>query len=79
MRRKHLLLAAGIALTLAVVPAQVAQSWWAPGYGPWHGGYMHQPTWRWAPPAMRPYLRDAWRYGPAWAAWREQRRHPWRW
>ena len=54
---------------LLLIPAQQAAAWWG---GPWHGGgyrhaYIHDPAYRHAPPAMKRYIRDLYRYGPAYA------------
>jgi hypothetical protein len=57
----------GVMLLLAL-PAEQAAAWW----GPWHGGgwrhaYVHDPAYHHAPPAVKRYIRDLHRYGPAYA------------
>ncbi|MDJ0807499.1 MAG: hypothetical protein QNJ78_11775 [Gammaproteobacteria bacterium] len=69
-----------IAVTLLlIIPAQQAAGWW--GSGPRHvsgyrHAYIHDPAYRHAPPAVKRYIRDLYRYGPAYAErnrWRHRR------
>ena len=78
---KHLLLSAAVATALIVIPGTVSAYWPgpAPGFGPWRHAYVHDPTYRWAPPAMRRYIRDLYLYGPVYANWSQYRRHGWWW
>ena len=76
---KRALAVAGIAAGLVVIPVEVANAYWGPGYGAWRSAYVHDPAYRWGTPATRTYIRDLYRRGPGYAAWHRQRRHGWRW
>jgi hypothetical protein len=76
---KRILVAAGIAAAMIMVPGQVANAYWLPGHGAWQHAYVHDPAYRWAPPQQRAYIRDLYRRGPAYANWRQQRRWGYRW
>jgi hypothetical protein len=67
-----------IAVTLLLfVPAQQAAAWWGPVHGAgWRHAYIHDPAYRHAPPAVKRYIRDYYRYGPAYAEMRRWR-HWW--
>jgi hypothetical protein len=78
MSRLHIALAAAGIAALLAVPVGQAEAWWG---GPWHGAgwrnaYVHDPAYRFAPPQMKQYIRDLYRHGPAYAALRDYRRHP---
>jgi hypothetical protein len=72
---KRLLVAASIAAALVMIPTQVANAYWAPGFSAWRHAYIHDPAYRWATPAMRQYIRNLYLRGPGYAAWRQQRRY----
>jgi hypothetical protein len=77
---KRLLVAAGIGVALIAIPTQTANSYWfgpGPGIGPWRQGYVHDPSYRWAPPSVKRYIRDLYLYGPHYAAWNQHRRYGW--
>lgn len=77
---KRLIGAAGLATALAAIPMQTANAYWlGPGFGRWGHVYVHDPNYRWGPPAMRHYIRDLYQYGPTIAAWNQQRRYGYRW
>ena len=67
---KALALAAGLIL-IALPVQQAGAFWWGPHYGPgWSNAYMYDPAYRWGSPGTRRYIRDLYRYGPAYANWR---------
>ena len=70
---------AGIVAGLAMVPAEVANAYWGPGYGAWRAAYVHDPAYRWGNAQTRNYIRDLYLRGPEYAAWRQQRRYGWWW
>lgn len=75
------LVAAGMA-ALVTLPTQPADAFWGrPWVGPgWSNAYMHDPAYWTAHPRQRPYIRDVYRHGPGYAAWKQTRRnawHPW--
>lgn len=72
---KRTLLAVGIAAALVALPTQVANAYWGPGFGGWRHAYVHDPSYRHAPPSLKQYIRDLYRRGPAYAGWRRQLRH----
>jgi hypothetical protein len=72
---RHLLLAAAIAAALAVIPAEVANAYWHPGYGTWRHAYVYDPAYRWGTPAQRNYIRDLYLRGPGYAAWHRNLRY----
>ncbi|MEA3274877.1 MAG: hypothetical protein U9Q81_06205 [Pseudomonadota bacterium] len=79
---KRILIAAGIAAALVAIPTQTANAYWlgpGPGFGPWRHSYVHDPNYRWAPPATRKYIRDLHLYGPGYANWNQHRRYRYRW
>jgi hypothetical protein len=80
--RKRLIGAASVAAVLTAIPMQTAHAYWlgpGPGFGLWRHVYVHDPNYRWGPPAVRHYIRDLYRYGPTYAAWSQQRRYGYRW
>ena len=72
---KRALAVAGIAAVMAMIPAEVANAYWGPGYGAMRHAYVHDPAYRWAPPGQKAYIRDLYRRGPGYANWRQLRRH----
>jgi hypothetical protein len=77
---KRVLIAAAVAMALVFIPVQTASAYWvgpAPGLGPWRHAYVHDPNYRFAPPAARGYIRDLYLYGPVYAAWHQRRRYGW--
>jgi hypothetical protein len=77
---KRVLIAAGIAASLVMIPGEVANAYgWGAGsaVGPWRHAYVHDPGYRWGSPTMRSYIRDLYRYGPEYAQWRQTRRFGW--
>ena len=78
-RLLHAALAVAALLALAVIPAEVANAYWGPGYGAWRHAYVHDPAYRYAHPVVKRYIRDLYLRGPEYAARREQRRHGWGW
>lgn len=86
MRRLNKMLAAAGIAALVALPVQQAEAYWwggSPWYGgAWRHGYVYDPTYRWGSPSARRYIRDAYRYGPQYAQWRQYRRswygyNPW--
>lgn len=78
---KRVIIAAGIAAVLALIPAQTS-AWGlapAPGIGPWRHAYVQDPNYRFGPPAVRNDIRDLDLYGPVCADWNQRRHHGWRW
>jgi hypothetical protein len=77
MRRLNKMMqAAGIAVLLALPIQQADAVWWGgyPGQGSaWRHSYIYAPAHRWGSPIARGYIRDAYRYGPGYAKWRQQR------
>lgn len=76
--RNRLLVAAGLATLLAAIPMQTANAYWfghGPGFGPWRHAYVHDPHYRFGPPAVRQYIRDLHLYGPTYAIWHQNRRY----
>ena len=74
---KRVVLAAGIAAALIMIPTQVANAYWpgaGPFAGPWRNAYIYDPADRWGSPAMKQYIRDLYLRGPEYADWRQQRR-----
>jgi hypothetical protein len=76
---KRILIAIGIAAALVALPTQVANAYWGPGFGSWRHAYVHDPPCRHASPVVKQYIRDLYRRGPGYAAWRQERRHGWWW
>ena len=76
---KRILVAIGIAAVVALIPAEVANAYWYPGWGGWHHAYVHNPAYRWAPPEQKAYIRDLYMRGPGYANWRQQRRWGYWW
>jgi hypothetical protein len=77
---RRALIAGGVAAALIAIPTQTAGAFWggpAPGLGPWRHGYVHDPNYRFGPPATRTYIRDLYLYGPVYAAWHQHRRSRW--
>lgn len=72
--QKHVLIAASMAAAMTMMPAQVANAYWLPGWGAYRHAYVHDPAYRWAPPEQKAYIRDLYLRGPAYANWRQQRR-----
>lgn len=79
---KRILITAAVAAALAAIPATTS-AWWlgpAPGIGPWRHAYVHDPSYRFGPPALRNYIRDLHLYGPVYADWHQRQRYGWyRW
>ncbi len=71
--------AAAMLVALTILPTQVANAYWAPGYGAWRHAYVHDPAYRYAHPVVKRYIRDLYLHGPDYAAWREHRRQGWWW
>lgn len=76
---KRTLITAGLVAALGLIPAEIANAYWLPGYQAWHNAYLYDPAYRWGPPRQRQYLRDLYRYGAEYAHWRQQRRTGWWW
>lgn len=76
---KRTLFAIGVAAALVVLPTQVANAYWGPGFGNWRHAYVHDPAYRYASPLVKQYIRDIYLRGPGYAARRQQRRHGWWW
>lgn len=75
---KRFLVAVGVAAVLAAIPMQTANAYWfgpAPGFSAGRHIYVHDPNYRWGPPALRRYIRDLNLYGPSYAAWKQHRRY----
>jgi hypothetical protein len=72
---KRVIVAAGIAAALALIPAQTGAYWFGPGLGPWRHAYVHDPAYRWGSPWTRNYIRDLHLYGPTYASWNQRRRY----
>lgn len=80
--KQRVIIAAGIAAVLALVPVAVSALWLAPapGLGPWRHAYVHDPSYRFGPPSVRNYARDLHLYGPVYADWHQrQRNRGWWW
>ena len=78
---KPLLIAAGIVATLVALPMESASAYWlgtGPGVGPWRNAYIYDPNYRWGSLEQRSYIRDLYRYGPAHANYKQNRRYPFR-
>lgn len=63
------------ATLLLLAPAQQSVAWWGHPvhWGNWRHAYVHDPAYQHAPPAVKRYIRDSYRYGPAYAqlnSWR---------
>jgi len=79
---KRVLMVAGIAAALAVIPTETAGAYWlgpGPGLGPWRHSDVHDPSYRRGPPAVRSYIRDLYLYGPTYASWSQHRRYGYGW
>jgi hypothetical protein len=79
MKRLAKILTAIGVMMLLLMPFEQAAGWW--GGGPWYGSgwrhaYVHDPAYIHAPPAVKRYIRDLYRYGPAYADWNRWR-HWW--
>lgn len=73
---KRVLVTAGIALALIAIPMRTAEAFsCGPGYGAWRNAYVRDPAYRWGSPAMKNYIRDLYRRGPAYANWHQSRRY----
>jgi len=76
-------LTGAMTLALLVIPAQKADAFWlgsrGPGYGGWRHAYVHHPAYRWGGPWQKSYIRDLYLRGPAYAQWRQLRRHGYWW
>jgi len=71
---KRVLIAAGIAAAMILVPTEVGNAYWGPAVGPWRHAYVYDPAYRWAPAWQKAYIRDLYLYGADYADWRRQRR-----
>ena len=79
---KRVLATAGVAAALILIPIQTADAYWpgaGPGFGPWRHSYVYDPAYRWGPPAVKNYIRDLYRRGPAYANWHQSRRYGYGW